>query len=197
MPTYGKKLIDNNGNVILPKTRTNLIYHGSTLLSTYLDNIDTEISNIKNGTTTVAKATALTTTTAGDSNTPVYFSNGKPVSTGKSFANYVSKDSTSTISVPSMATAILHLVTTGQEASIEYKNGSSKGWTVGVGCGGAGNKFSIWSTDVTRNLMTIQTNGAIQAAKDINFTDWCVRNCITTDSAWSSVPSNRYWFIRA
>ena len=83
MPTYGKKLLDNNGNVILPKTRTNLIYHGSTLLSTYLD-------NIVNGSVTVGKATALTTN-AGDSNTPVYFSNGKPVSTGKSFANYVPK----------------------------------------------------------------------------------------------------------
>ena len=90
MPTYGKKLLDATGNVILPKTRSNLVYHGSTLLSTYLDNIDTEITNIKNGTTTVAKATALTTN-AGDSNTPVYFSNGKPVSTGKSFANYVPK----------------------------------------------------------------------------------------------------------
>ena len=90
MPTYGKKLLDNNGNVILPKTRSNLVYHGSTLLSTKINNIDTEITNIKNGTTTVAKATALTTN-AGDSNTPVYFSNGKPVSTGKSFANYVPK----------------------------------------------------------------------------------------------------------
>ena len=90
MPTYGKKLLDATGNVILPKTRSNLVYHGSTLLSTKIDNIDTEISNIKNGTTTVAKATALTTN-AGDSNTPIYFSGGKPVSTGKSFANYVPK----------------------------------------------------------------------------------------------------------
>ena len=90
MPTYGKKLLDATGNVILPKTRSNLVYHGSTLLSTKLNSIDTEISNIKNGTTTVAKATALTTN-AGDSNTPVYFSGGKPVSTGKSFANYVPK----------------------------------------------------------------------------------------------------------
>ena len=94
MPTYGKKLLDATGNVILPKTRSNLVYHGSTLLSTKIDNIDTEISNIKNGTTTVAKANALTTTTAGDSNTPVYFSNGNPVSTGKSFANYVPKSGT-------------------------------------------------------------------------------------------------------
>ena len=93
MPTYGKKLLDNNGNTILPKTRSNLVYHGSTLLSTKLNSIDTEITNIKNGTTTVAKATALTTN-AGDSNTPVYFSNGKPVSTGKSFANYVPKSGT-------------------------------------------------------------------------------------------------------
>ena len=86
MPTYGKKLLDNNGNTILPKTRTNLIYHGSTLLSTYLD-------NIVNGSVTVGKATALTTN-AGDANTPIYFSGGKPVSTGKSFANYVPKSGT-------------------------------------------------------------------------------------------------------
>ena len=90
MPTYGKKLLDATGNVILPKTRSNLVYHGSTLLSTKINNIDTEITNIKNGTTTVAKATALTTN-AGDVNTPIYFSGGKPVSTGKSFANYVPK----------------------------------------------------------------------------------------------------------
>ena len=98
MPTYGKKLLDNNGNVILPKTRSNLVYHtNNQLVSTILDNLSTNISaistsiaNIKNGTTTVGKATALTTN-AGDSNTPVYFSNGKPVSTGKSFANYVPK----------------------------------------------------------------------------------------------------------
>ena len=83
MPTYGKKLLDATGNVILPKTRSNLVYHGSTLLSTYLD-------NIVNGSVTVGKATALTTN-AGDANTPIYFSNGKPVSTGKSFANYVPK----------------------------------------------------------------------------------------------------------
>lgn len=56
MPTYGKKLLDNNGNTILPKTRTNLIYHGSTLLSTKINTIDTEISNIKNGTTKVDTA---------------------------------------------------------------------------------------------------------------------------------------------
>ena len=86
MPTYGKKLLDNNGNTILPKTRSNLVYHGSTLLSTYLD-------NIVNGSVTVGKATALTTN-AGDANTPIYFSGGKPVSTGKSFANYVPKSGT-------------------------------------------------------------------------------------------------------
>ena len=57
MATYGKKLLDATGNVILPKTRSNLVYHGSTLLSTKLNSIDKEISNIKNGTTKVAKAT--------------------------------------------------------------------------------------------------------------------------------------------
>ena len=57
MSTYGKKLLDATGNVILPKTRSNLVYHGSTLLSTKINNIDTEITNIKNGTTKVAKAT--------------------------------------------------------------------------------------------------------------------------------------------
>ena len=56
MPTYGKKLLDNNGNTILPKTRSNLVYHGSTLLSTKINNIDTEITNIKNGTTTVGRS---------------------------------------------------------------------------------------------------------------------------------------------
>ena len=28
MATYGKKLTDGNGNTLLPKTRTNLVYHG-------------------------------------------------------------------------------------------------------------------------------------------------------------------------
>ena len=56
MPTYGKKLLDNNGNVILPKTRSNLVYHGNVLLSTKLNSIDTEITNIKNGTTIVGRS---------------------------------------------------------------------------------------------------------------------------------------------
>ena len=185
MPTYGKKLLDNNGNTILPKTRSNLVYHGSTLLSTYLD-------NIVNGSVTVGKATALTTN-AGDSNTPVYFSNGKPVSTGKSFANYVAKDSTSTISVPSMATAILHLVTTGQEASIEYKNSSSKGWTAGAGCGGAGNKFSIWSTDSGKNVFQISTGGVINAGPSISGQDdnaTRIRNISPRNADWSAFSTN-------
>ena len=67
MPTYGKKLLDNNGNTILPKTRSNLVYHGSTLLSKYLD-------NIVNGTTKVD--TAIRLKDADLTNTYRVYSNG-------------------------------------------------------------------------------------------------------------------------
>ena len=64
MPTYGKKLLDNNGNTILPKTRSNLVYHtNNQLVSTVLDNLSTNISaistsiaNITDGTTTVGRS---------------------------------------------------------------------------------------------------------------------------------------------
>lgn len=64
MATYGKKLTDGNGNTLLPKTRTNLVYHGSELLSTKIDNIDTAIKNIVNGTAKVANATTADTANA-------------------------------------------------------------------------------------------------------------------------------------
>ena len=86
MATYGKKLLDATGNVILPKTRSNLVYHGSTLLSTKLNSIDKEISNIKNGTTKVAKAT-----TADNANAVAWNNvSGKPSSFTPSSHNPVS-----------------------------------------------------------------------------------------------------------
>ena len=55
MATYGKKLLDINGNVILPKTRSSLVY---------MDNnstVEDTINKIISGTTVVGKATKLTT----------------------------------------------------------------------------------------------------------------------------------------
>ena len=53
MATYGKKLLDVNGNVILPKTRSSLVYmdNNETVEDT-IKNILSEITKIKDGTTT-------------------------------------------------------------------------------------------------------------------------------------------------
>ena len=203
MPTYGKKLLDNNGNVILPKTRSNLVYHGSTLLSTYLD-------NIVNGSVTVGNANKLIGREAVVSNgawhlkattdgSIVPYSRASSDKNGNEISStYVSKTGQSTINGGDInGNSVFTLNSTGNEGSIKYFNNTSKGWVAGVGCGGSGNFFTIWSFDASTNLLTIDTNGHVATNPSKNFTNWCVRNCITTDSAWSTVPSNRYWFIRA
>ena len=54
MATYGKKLLDNNNNVILPKTRSNLVYMDNN------ETVEDTINKIISGTTVVAKATYAT-----------------------------------------------------------------------------------------------------------------------------------------
>ena len=55
MATYGKKLLDMNGNVILPKTRSNLVYMNND------ETVENTINKIISGTTVVGKATKLAT----------------------------------------------------------------------------------------------------------------------------------------
>ena len=55
MATYGKKLLDMNGNVILPKTRSSLVYMDDN------ETVEDTINKILNGTTAVGKATKLAT----------------------------------------------------------------------------------------------------------------------------------------
>ena len=55
MATYGKKLLDSNNNVILPKTRSNLVYMNNN------ETLENTIKYILNGTTVVGKATKLAT----------------------------------------------------------------------------------------------------------------------------------------
>ena len=55
MATYGKKLLDSNNNVILPKTRSSLVYMDND------DTVEDTISSILNGNTAVGKATKLAT----------------------------------------------------------------------------------------------------------------------------------------
>ena len=51
MAVYGKKLLDNEGNTILPKTRSNLVYMSD-------DNtVEDTITKIKSGEIVVGKAT--------------------------------------------------------------------------------------------------------------------------------------------
>ena len=53
MATYGKKLLDINGNIILPKTRSSLVYMDDN------STVEDKISSILNGTTVVGKANLL------------------------------------------------------------------------------------------------------------------------------------------
>ena len=55
MATYGKKLLDNNNNVILPKTRSSLVYMDDN------STVEDTINKIISGTTVVGKATKLAT----------------------------------------------------------------------------------------------------------------------------------------
>ena len=55
MATYGKKLLDVNGNIILPKTRSSLVYMDDN------STVEDTIKYILNGTTVVGKATKLAT----------------------------------------------------------------------------------------------------------------------------------------
>ena len=53
MPTYGKKLLDVNGNIILPKTRSSLVYmDDNETVEDTISSILSEITKIKDGTTT-------------------------------------------------------------------------------------------------------------------------------------------------
>ena len=67
MATYGKKLLDVNGNVILPKTRSSLVYmdDNSTVenkINGILNSVNSntsEINKIKDGSTVVGKALSI------------------------------------------------------------------------------------------------------------------------------------------
>ena len=54
MATYGRKLVDVNGNVILPKTRSSLVYMNNN------ETVEDTISKIISGKTVVGKATYAT-----------------------------------------------------------------------------------------------------------------------------------------
>ena len=54
MATYGKKLLDSEGNIILPKTRSSLVYMDDN------STVEDTINKIINGTTVVGKATYAT-----------------------------------------------------------------------------------------------------------------------------------------
>ena len=55
MATYGKKLLDSNNNVILPKTRSSLVYMNNN------ETVEDTIKKILSGETVVGKATKLAT----------------------------------------------------------------------------------------------------------------------------------------
>ena len=60
MATYGKKLLDVNGNVILPKTRSSLVYmDDNETVEDKISSILSEITKIKDGTTLVGKALSI------------------------------------------------------------------------------------------------------------------------------------------
>ena len=54
MATYGKKLLDSEGNIILPKTRSSLVYmDDNSTVEDKISSILSEITKIKDGSTVV------------------------------------------------------------------------------------------------------------------------------------------------
>ena len=99
MATYGKKLLDINGNVILPKTRSSLVYmdNNETVedkIGKILESITAngnEITNIKNGTTTTNANKILgnsVVVTKTESEKDIFYitdSEGQPIPYGSAF----------------------------------------------------------------------------------------------------------------
>jgi len=53
--------------------------------------------------------------------------------------------------------------TAGGEASIGYNQNGTNIWTVGVGPGSTGTKFSWWNTSKSKSVMNLDANGVLTA----------------------------------
>ena len=70
MATYGKKLLDSEGNIILPKTRSSLVYmDDNETVEDKIKKILSEITKIKNGSTVVALTNNSKVFKSSDANT--------------------------------------------------------------------------------------------------------------------------------
>ena len=73
MATYGKKLLDINGNIILPKTRSSLVYmDDNETVEDKISSILSEITKIKDGSTVVGKALTIRDANITDKNYQFY-----------------------------------------------------------------------------------------------------------------------------
>ena len=57
----------------------------------------------------------------------------------------------------------------GGEASISYSQVNSQQWVLGVGCGGSGDTFALWNTQLSRNVITVnRSNGKVTLTGPLN-----------------------------
>ena len=77
MATYGKKLLDSEGNIILPKTRSSLVYmDDNSTVEDKISSILSEITKIKDGTTVVETARQIRDANMQDQIYQIYTADG-------------------------------------------------------------------------------------------------------------------------
>ena len=87
MATYGKKLLDNSGNIILPKTRSSLVYmDDNETVEDKIGSILSEITKIKDGTTLVGRALSIRDANVTDKNYNFYSTDTSSVTANTSIA---------------------------------------------------------------------------------------------------------------
>ena len=87
MATYGKKLLDVNGNIILPKTRSSLVYmDDNSTVENKISSILSEITKIKDGSTMVGKALSIRDANVTDKNYNFYSTDQSSVTANTSIA---------------------------------------------------------------------------------------------------------------
>ena len=220
MATYGKKLLDSEGNIILPKTRSSLVYMDDN------ETLENTIKKILSGETTVGKAidcssagnlrmyntetdqTSYVGLSSEDSAGNLCFfwdsTNSKTVlvqgydNTARTTANNAMPKTGGTFSNNVSSSSVIVINSTGNEASIRYNRSSdgNNGWALGEGCANAGKKFCLFSFASGVNIIEVDPSTNSIHSADTNRATWCLRNSIVTNSGWAAVASNALWFIR-
>ena len=109
-------------------------------------------------------------------------------------STYVSKTGQSTINGGAInGGSIFTMTSTGTESSIRFNRKDSAGWVAGVGCGGIGDGFAIYSYTAGRSVFVVSTAGVITAGPSISGKDdnaTRIRNISPRNADWSAFSTN-------